>query len=120
VQHLPALKFRKRRNARALDEDEKRPPSVESDADQWTFGPSAHGSGSIHTDLWTGSAADLARRGLLAVYPVTGWWKENKSRDRSHLGARYALVVSIETPGQDVDIWTPVAAQVGVPINVAT
>jgi hypothetical protein len=26
--------------------------------------------------------------------------------------------VSIETPGQDVDIWTPVAAQVGVPIEV--
>jgi hypothetical protein len=112
--------FHKRLNDKALDEDERRPPSADSDAGQWTFGPRAHGSGSIHTDLWTGAAADLARRGLLAVYPVTGWWKENKSRDRSHLGARYALVVSIETPGQDVDIWTPVAAQIGVPIELST
>jgi hypothetical protein len=28
------------------------------------------------------------------------------------------LVVSIETPGQAVDIWTPVAQQIGVPIEV--
>jgi len=112
------VEFRKRLNAKALDEDEKRPPSAESDTREWTFGPTAHGSGSIHTDLWTGSAADLARRGMLAVYPVTGWWKDNKARDRSHLGARYALIVSIETPGQDVDIWTPVAAQIGVPVDI--
>jgi hypothetical protein len=112
------VEFRKRLNAKALDEDEKRPPSAESDTREWTFGPTAHGSGSIHTDLWTGSAADLARRGMLAVYPVTGWWKDNKARDRSHLGARYALIVSIETPGQDVDIWTPVATQVGVPVDI--
>jgi hypothetical protein len=28
-----------------------------------------------------------------------------------------ALVVGIQTPGEDVDIWTPVAQQVGVPIQ---
>lgn len=110
--------FRKRLNDKALDEDERRPPSAESDTEAWMFGPRSRGTGSIHSDIWTGTAADLARRGLLAVYPVTGWWKENKSRDRSERGARYALLVSIETPGQDVDIWTPVAAQVGVPIEV--
>ncbi|WP_322762018.1 S8 family peptidase [Frankia sp. Cr2] len=112
--------FRKRLNDKALDEDERRPPSTDSDRKQWTFGPRAHGSGSIHTDIWTGMAADLARRGMLAVYPVTGWWKDNKSRDRSHRGARYSLIVSIETPGQDVDVWTPVATQVGVPIEMLT
>jgi hypothetical protein len=53
------------------------------------------------------------------VYPVTGWWKENTSRDRSHRGARYSLIVSVETPGSDIDIWTPVAAQVGVPIEIS-
>jgi hypothetical protein len=112
--------FRKRINDKALDEDERRPLSADSDANEWLFGPRAHGSGSIHTDIWTGTAADLARRGTLAVYPVTGWWKENPSRDRSHRGARYALVVSIETPGQDVDIWTPVATQIGIPIQLDT
>jgi hypothetical protein len=29
-------------------------------------------------------------------------------------------VVSIETPSQDVDIWTPVAQQIGVPIEIDT
>lgn len=49
---------------------------------------------------------------------MSGWWKERKDRDHSERGARYALVVSIETPGVDVDIWTPVAQQIG--IEVAT
>jgi hypothetical protein len=53
------------------------------------------------------------------VFPVTRWWKERPRLDRSELGARYALVVSIETPGQTADIWTPVASQVGmIPIEI--
>jgi hypothetical protein len=54
---------------------------------------------------------------VIGVYPVSGWWKELPKRDRSELGARYALVVSIETDAEDVDIWTPVAQQVGIPIE---
>ena len=112
--------FRKRLNQLALAEEEKRPVPAASDAAEWYFGPDYRSSGSLHTDIWQGTAADLAERGAVAVYPVTGWWKELKSRDRSDRGARYALVVSIETPGQDVDIWTPVAQQIGIPIEIAT
>ena len=50
------------------------------------------------------------------MYPVTGWWKELAKRDRSELGARYALVVSIESDEVDVDLWTPVASRVGVEV----
>lgn len=110
--------FRKRLNQLALAEEEKRPTPVASDSQEWLFGPDYRVSGSLHSDIWTGTAADLADRGAIAVYPVTGWWKELKSRDRSERGARYALVVSIETPGQEVDIWTPVAEQIGVPIEI--
>ncbi len=67
--------------------------------------------------LLDGTAADLARRGLIGVYPVSGWWKEQPGRDRSNLGARYALLVSVETDVDGVDIWTPVAQQIGVPIE---
>jgi hypothetical protein len=74
--------------------------------------------GSLHSDIWTGTAADLAEGGAVAIYPVTGWWKLLPDRDRSERGARYSLVVSIETPDQDVDIWTPVAEQIGVPIAI--
>lgn len=73
----------------------------------------------MHCDFWEGTAAELSRRGALAIYPVTGWWKESPKRDRSVIGARYPLVVSIETPDQDIDIWTPVAQEVGVPTIVS-
>jgi hypothetical protein len=110
--------FRKRLNQLALAEEEKRPVPAASDAAEWYFGPDYRISGSIHSDIWQGNAADLAARGAIAVYPVTGWWKELKSRDRSDHGARYSLIVSIETPGQDVDIWTEVANQIGIPVEI--
>jgi len=58
----------------------------------------------FNSDVWTGTAADLAERGVVGVYPVSGWWKDQPTRDRSGLGARYALVVGIETEAEDVDI----------------
>ena len=109
--------FRKRINQLAREEGEK-PVSAATDAGEWFFGPDSRAAGSIHTDIWSGSASELADRGLVAVYPVTGWWKERKDRDHSDRGARYALVVSIETPEQDVDLWTPVATEIGLPISV--
>ena len=66
------------------------------------------------------SRPDLAERGVIGIYPVGGWWKDQPKRDRSDKGARYVLVVSIETPGVATDIWTPVAQQVGVPIVIET
>jgi hypothetical protein len=33
------------------------------------------------------------------------------------MGARYALVLAIETDAEDVDIWTPVAQQIGIPMR---
>lgn len=112
--------FRKRLNQLALAEEEKRPPSHGSDASEWYFGPDYRVSGSVHTDIWSGTAADLAQRGAVAIYPVSGWWKERPAHDHSGRGARYSLVVSIETPGQDVDIWTPVAEEIGIPIQIET
>jgi hypothetical protein len=109
--------FLKRLNKRALDEEEDR-PTVDDDAAGWTLGSQARNRGSIHSDIWTGTAADLAARGRLAIFPVTGWWKEHNARDQSGRGARYAVVLSIETPVETVDLWTPVAAQIGVPIPI--
>ena len=110
--------FRKRLNKRALDEEENR-PTVE-DIGGWFLGPTARNRGSLHGDIWEGTAADLAARGRIAVFPVTGWWKDQAKRDRSDLGVRYALTISIRTPAEAADVWTPVAQQVGVPIEIAT
>ncbi len=109
--------FRKRINAKALAEEERR-PSSESDSEEWFFGPDSRVVGSLHTDIWRGSAADLASRGAVAVFPVSGWWKHNKTENNDRRRARYALILSIETPEQEVDIWTPVAQQIGIPVEV--
>ncbi|WP_197523381.1 S8 family peptidase [Actinokineospora pegani] len=112
--------FQKRINEKALAEDEQRATSS-NDTGEWFFGSDhQRAPGSLHTDIWYGNAADLAQRGALAVFPVTGWWKENKARDRSEDGARYALILSIETPDLDVDVWTPVAQQINIPVSITT
>jgi hypothetical protein len=85
---------------------------------KWTLGEQRRNRGSVHSDIWTGPAADLARRDQIAVYPVTGWWKERPHLDRWRDSVRYALVVSIRTPAVGVDIYTPVVAMVAVPTGV--
>lgn len=106
--------FRKRLNEKAL-EDEEEKPITGSDSSEWYLGEQTRNRGSIHSDIWVGTAADLAARGVIGVYPVSGWWKDQPKRDRSPLGTRYSLIVSIETDAEGADIWTPVAQLVGVP-----
>ena len=107
--------FRKRLNKLALEDGEARPKGA-SDASQWLLGPWRN-KGSLHSDIWTGTASDLADRGFVGIVPASGWWKDQPRRDRSEMGARYSLIVSIETDEEEVDIWTPVAQMVGVPVT---
>ncbi|ADL49640.1 hypothetical protein Micau_6145 [Micromonospora aurantiaca ATCC 27029] len=58
--------FRKRLNQRALAEEENRPASAD-DTGRWCLGPTLRTPGSLHADIWEGTAADLANRGALAV-----------------------------------------------------
>lgn len=89
-----------------------------SGADNWVVGPNQRHKGSLHQDIWRGYGAELARTGgALAVYPVGGWWKYNKRVDRVDLPVRYALIVSLRTKDEDVDIYTPVATALGVPVE---
>jgi hypothetical protein len=53
---------------------------------------------------------------VIAVYPVSGWWKYRRALDQSHQGVHYSLVVSIESPG--VDIWTPVQQQIAASARI--
>jgi hypothetical protein len=111
----PLADFRKRLNKLALEEGEKKPEAVEDRG--WVLGTAVRSKGSLHSDVWEGTAAELSERSYIGIVPVAGWWKEQKKRDRSEFGARYALVVSIETDEEEVDVWTPVANQVGIPIE---
>jgi len=105
--------FRKRLNRAAWAEEESR-PSTSSDAGGWLLGPTLRHRGSIHSDCWEGTAAQLAARGYIGVYPVIGWWRERRHLGRSDRKARYALVVTLRTPAENVDIYTPVLTQIAV------
>ncbi|MCE2487921.1 MAG: S8 family peptidase [Desulfurellaceae bacterium] len=57
--------FRARINAAARDEEERTP--VGGDDPGWIIGKQNRHKGSLHSDIWRGSAADLASRGMLEV-----------------------------------------------------
>ena len=80
----------------------------------WLLGPKAVQAGSLHCDLWRGRAIDLAGHDAIAVYPVGGWWKSHVGQQRVTDKGRYALVISISTPGQAVDLHTEIANLVQV------
>jgi hypothetical protein len=48
--------------------------------------------------------------------PWGGWWKNNNRKDRAALPVRYALIVSLRTSEQGVDLYTPIATQLQIPI----
>lgn len=83
--------------------------------DDWVLGP-IRDRGSIHSDIWRGSAAALADRDAIGVFPVSGWWKEKPGLQRWDRSARYALLVSVRAPGSDIDIYTAIASRIAVTV----
>jgi hypothetical protein len=110
--------FRARINKAAREEEMGQ--RSRSDERDWFLGEDLRSRGSIHSDWWEGTASDLAGRGHIGVYPVIGWWRERHQLGRWNRLARYALIVTIETPEVNVDLYTPVMNQIAVPIQVQT
>jgi hypothetical protein len=102
--------FRARINQAARDEEEGAPAGGGED---WLLG-TLRDRGSLHSDFWSGSAADLSERDAVGVFPVSGWWKEKPFLERFDGQARYALIVTIRAPGSEVDIYTPVEAAISI------
>jgi len=100
-----------------LARDDGEHPGTEGPGDHWVIG-NARNVGSIHSDIWQGSAADLATSNLIGIYPAVGWWRERAYLGKWNRHCRYSLIVSITTPVETVDIYTPVAVQVGAVIPV--
>ena len=107
--------FRSRINKDAREEDDW---NTAAGADSgWFFGQRLRNRGSLHSDIWEGTAADLASRHAIAIYPTGGWWREKPALQRADRLVRYALVVSLRAPVQ-VDLYTPIETAVGVPVEV--
>ena len=110
--------FLKRINAAALAEDEKAPKSPPDP--QWLIGIQGRHKGSLHADIWKGSAADLASREHIGIYPASGWWKTRIQHKGYKKQARYSLVISIKAPEIDVDLYSEVASKIATSVPIET
>ena len=110
--------FSKRISSQEWEKGEDRPST--RDPIRWSIGSDLRTRGSIHCDWWTAPAAEVAQCGQVAVYPVTGWWKERKHLGFVEKNSRYALIITISTPASDVDLYTPIAQQVGITTEIST
>ena len=119
--------FIKRINIAEREENEDGKKDYESSTDNnWKIGIKARTKGSLHSDIWEGTAVDLSTCNSIAVYPVGGWWKDRTHLNKWDSKTRYSLIVSIETPEVyndiPIDIYTPVInkIEIDIPTNEIT
>jgi hypothetical protein len=114
LESIDAFRARINRAVQLEEED----TATDAGPDNWLIGIPRN-VGSLHSDYWTGTAAALASRDAIAVYPVTGWWKEKSYLQRYERDVRYSLAVSINATAADIDIYTPITINVGIPVQIA-
>ena len=97
-------------------EDETSIPDVSDDG--WRFGVNRRDVGSLHIDELTCAASNLARRNILAVHPVVGWWKTKAVMKDHEKSARFALIVEISTDSEAIDLYAE--AKTAIENRIAT
>lgn len=68
----------------------------DNDNDRWMIGQQLRSSGTVQSDWFECSAAELATCNEIAVYPASGWWKYRKLENVDNK-IKYSLVVTITT-----------------------
>ncbi len=106
--------FHRRINQKARDEEDT--TTHGSDDRKWQCGDRLRRKGSIHSDVWTGTGAELAASGEIGISPISGWWRFRKHLGRVEQIARYSLIVSGDLrhgqsalrhthEGQNINLW---------------
>lgn len=111
--------FLRKVNIAARDEDGEL--SVNTDGGvNWTLGDNNRNLGSIHSDIWEAPASLIATSNLIGVYPTHGWWSKRKWLNRWGRKVRYSLIISLHTPEQSIDLYTPIINKIKVsnPVTV--
>ena len=108
--------FQRRVSASANMEDDAESPDLRDE--DWTIKERVRSKGSIKKDFLKTDGANLASRNILAVYPKGGWYRSRKVLEKYDQEVRYSLIVSIETPETEIDIYTPVENLIPIPIQV--
>ncbi|MEB0284298.1 S8 family peptidase [Sphingomonas sp. 10B4] len=109
--------FRQRIN-RAAQSEEEGNVGAAAGGDDWLLG-TVRDRGSVHSDVWRGSAAALADRDAIGIFPVGGWWKEKPNLQRWERSARYSLLVSLRAPDAEIDLYAAIENQIGIPVPAA-
>ncbi|EWG66287.1 hypothetical protein P346_03962 [Enterobacter sp. DC1] len=107
--------FRSMVNGLAITDDYTGP---EGDNEGWFLGPQLRTRGSVHSDRWNGSVAELLDMHTIAVFPVSGWWKYRSGEDRWQNTVKYSLLISIEVPDESVNIYTEVENIVDISVSI--
>lgn len=112
----PQNHFEARVNDLALIEDGE--PLGDADNAR-LLGERSVSAGSLHVEEWRCTAADLADRGAIAIYPVGGWWRTSADRERNGATMRYALVATIDAGETELDLWVETLVAAGLEIEQA-
>ena len=83
-----------------------------NDSTRWLIGADNRNKGSIHSDELRLSAAQLSTCNLIAVYPIGGWWKTRKNLKKYNNKLRYSLIVSLDTPVENIDMYNVVKTKI--------
>jgi hypothetical protein len=102
----------------ASESEEEDGQLVDDSSDGWAFGVNRRDVGSLHIDELTCKASDLARRNLLAVHPVAGWWKSQTEFGDQPRSVRFSLIVEIDAEATEIDLYTEVANVIAVPTPI--
>lgn len=111
--------FKKRINKEARDDDEDK-PDTNSGSGRWLIGKNNRDVGSIHSDIWEGTASEMADCNKIAVYPIIGWWRERHNLRKYNTRARYSLIISLDTPAEDIPLYSTVQAMIQIPVEIST
>lgn len=106
--------FRSRVNA-AIEAEESGSSNA---SDNWFLGSLRNG-GSLHSDTWETTAAELADMDSFSIYPIGGWWKNNPKLGRVNSVARYVAIVSLKAPA-NMSIYTPIDTLIKQAIQIET
>ena len=110
----------KRRISKAMRDEDEDKGTVSNDSGRWLIGSQNRNVGSIHSDIWEGTAVDLSQSNYIMVYPSTGWWKLRTNQKKYNNKVRYSLIVSIETSESTVDLYNEITTAIKNRVVVKT
>ena len=89
--------------------------TTDNETQRWTIKQTRREQGTVQSDWFECTAAELAACGQIVVYPGAGWWKERKLRNVDNL-IKYSLIVSITT--DETEIYNAVKAKISNKITI--